>query len=244
MKHRATYLASLIVLTAASSYATILFRNAADLSNFTTANTSASAKISVVTTPTSALDGDAMPIYDDALQFSDTDPTKLSALYHQTGVALSDVVKISFDVVNFSTSGANSNFVFRVGPNASALGSASSSSFGIQLTTAGAVVAEQGANSIFKNAYTIGNRFNVTIFYNKSGAITNLSRYGGPSFLAANKWALYIDGVEKSSTLGEKASQTYGSSFGMVWLSGTGFAAATIKTQFDNIEYTNISATP
>lgn len=246
MKYPYTRLAALILALHASSHATVLFQNSADLgANFTTANTSATSTISVLTTlsdPVSGLDGDA-------IRFRDTNATRLPSLFHQTDVALTGALKVSFDVINFSTTGTNSNFVFRVGPTATGLGAASASSFGIQMAVSGSVIAEQATNATFSSAYTIGERINVTMFYNRSAFTANLTTgFEAPSTtaisLAPNKWALFVDGVEKSSALAEKTTQTYGSSFGFAWLSGTGASGATIDAQFDNIEYSVISVVP
>jgi hypothetical protein len=239
MKYPATYLLGLFVFSAGSSYATVLFQNSADLSNFTTANTNGStARILVVngsTTPVSTLDGDA-------LRFSDTSNTLQPALRHQTSVALSDALKVSFDVKIASVS---SNIVFRVGPDASLLGAASSSSFGVQLTNSGTIATEQSPSNVnYTSSYSSATRFNLTMFYNNSDSAIDLTAHNGPASLGSHKWALYVDGTLKSSALAEKSSQTYGSSFGFAWLSGTSAGANAMDFQLDNIEFTNISAIP
>lgn len=239
MKYPAAYLAGLIVLTSATGYSTILFQDSADLANFTTANTNATtARVLVVdgsTTPVSTLDGDA-------LRFSDTATGLLPALRHQTSVELADALKVSFDVKIASVS---SNVVFRVGPDASLLGAASSSSFGVQLTNSGTVATEQSPSNVnYTSSFSTTNRFNLTMFYNASDAAIDLTAYNGPASLGSHKWALYVDGTLKSSALAEKSSQIYGSSFGFAWLSGTGANTPSMDFQLDNIQYTNISAIP
>lgn len=248
MKRPAAHLAALIMFAATSCDATVLFRDSADLADFTIANTSATATISRVAGSSSALDGDA-------IFFSDTDGKSMPGLFYQTDVPLSGVLKISFDVINFSTPGPghpgspNSNLVFRIGPKATEMGKEDGksvvSSLGINLTPMGRIAVESGSMRLkFERSYTMGKRFNVTIFYNRSKGDIDLSGLGGPPSLAPNQWALYIDGKEKSSTLSERASQDYGSGFGFAWLSGNAPLSNTINAQIDNIEYTTLEFFP
>ena len=223
------FLAGMLCAAAASLNATVtvLFQDAADLTNFVVPSTTTSATADVIvvdgsSTPASVFGGDAIRVYD-------ADTSKRPALNYDASNPFGQPIKISFDV-NFAS--GNSNIMFRIGPAASGVGTKSNTTVGVQLASSGTIVAEGSTNTNFSSQFSLGTSFNFAVIYNNSATPLDLTSEGGP-VLAANTWAMFKDGAQIGGTFAETTGGLNPAQ-GFAFLSGTG-SASIMEVQYDNI---------
>ena len=207
---------------------TVLFENAADLSNFDVPSGTVSATADVI-----VVDASSTPVASvfggDAIRVYDADTGKRPALNYDASNPFGQPVKISFDV-NFAS--GDSNIMFRIGPTASGVGAKGSTSVGVQLASSGTIVAEGTTNTNFASQFSLGTSFNFAIIYNISASPLDLTSEGGP-LLAANTWAMFKDGSQIGGTFAETTGGLDPAQ-GFAFLSGTS-ATRVMEVQYDNI---------
>jgi hypothetical protein len=226
------FLTSLLTLFTSVASATVLFTDAGDITNFTITNTGTNASVTEVNP--SDLDGTALLIDDrSGTGGIDTNGDRPIIVF-QADAAFTPAVKVSFDL-NIDTSAATgSNVLFRMGPDASAVGAKSNSSLGVQLTKSGTIAVETSGGTTNTSDAFDPTRVNLTFFYNTSDSALNLSGFSGPSSLAASTWALYVDSTPLVT--GQAETNDLATSQGFAWFSGTS-GASLMNFQLDNIEY-------